>query len=160
MYAARRVSLSPIYPFFQCPILFFLRWAIPVCLLTSWIYMRTKYHWTQIFVWFILLITYRCLTCGRIGSRRVCWCLLLGLGCWSRPTFSLVRMVMLRAAARETHSWWQRPRYTALVRTCFIDIPMGQPYLVDSEFDRRILRETFADLRGVYLSPFLAFTRV
>lgn len=25
-------------------------WAIPVCLLFSWIYMRPKYHWTQILV--------------------------------------------------------------------------------------------------------------
>jgi len=24
-------------------------WAIPVCLFTCWVYMRTKYHWTQIF---------------------------------------------------------------------------------------------------------------
>jgi len=23
-------------------------WAIPVCLFTSWIYMKTKYHWTQV----------------------------------------------------------------------------------------------------------------
>ncbi|KAF8552149.1 DUF914-domain-containing protein [Imleria badia] len=23
-------------------------WAIPMCLLTSWLYMRTKYHWTQV----------------------------------------------------------------------------------------------------------------
>ncbi|KAI9567985.1 solute carrier family 35 member SLC35F1/F2/F6, partial [Boletus coccyginus] len=23
-------------------------WAIPVCLFTSWMYMRTKYHWTQV----------------------------------------------------------------------------------------------------------------
>lgn len=25
-------------------------WAIPVCLLFCWIYMRPKYHWTQILV--------------------------------------------------------------------------------------------------------------
>ena len=25
-------------------------WAIPVCLFFSWVYMRTKYHWTQILV--------------------------------------------------------------------------------------------------------------
>ncbi|KIJ63079.1 hypothetical protein HYDPIDRAFT_134817 [Hydnomerulius pinastri MD-312] len=24
-------------------------WAIPVCLLSCWVYMKTKYHWTQIF---------------------------------------------------------------------------------------------------------------
>ena len=26
------------------------RWAIPVCLFFSWVYMRTKYHWTQLLV--------------------------------------------------------------------------------------------------------------
>jgi len=26
----------------------FARWAIPVCLFFSWVYMRTKYHWTQL----------------------------------------------------------------------------------------------------------------
>ena len=25
-------------------------WAIPVCLLFAWIYMRPKYHWTQLLV--------------------------------------------------------------------------------------------------------------
>ena len=25
-------------------------WAIPVCLLFSWLYMRPKYHWTQLLV--------------------------------------------------------------------------------------------------------------
>ena len=25
-------------------------WAIPVCILFSWIYMRPKYHWTQLLV--------------------------------------------------------------------------------------------------------------
>ena len=25
-------------------------WAIPVCLLFCWIYMRPKYHWTQLIV--------------------------------------------------------------------------------------------------------------
>ncbi len=29
-------------------------WAIPVCLLFSWLYMRPKYHWTQILVRAIL----------------------------------------------------------------------------------------------------------
>ena len=28
----------------------FYRWAIPVCLFLSWVYMRTKYHWTQLLV--------------------------------------------------------------------------------------------------------------
>ena len=30
------------------PLNVYLRWAIPVCLLFSWIYLRPKYHWTQI----------------------------------------------------------------------------------------------------------------
>jgi len=25
-------------------------WAIPVCMLMSWVYMRIKYHWTQLLV--------------------------------------------------------------------------------------------------------------
>ncbi|KAJ3487821.1 hypothetical protein NLJ89_g11677 [Agrocybe chaxingu] len=33
-------------------------WAIPVCLFFSWLYMRTKYHWTQILVRLLLLLLY------------------------------------------------------------------------------------------------------
>lgn len=28
----------------------FHRWAIPVCLFSSWVYMNTRYHWTQVLV--------------------------------------------------------------------------------------------------------------
>ena len=31
------------------------RWAIPVCLFFSWVYMRTKYHWTQLLGVFICI---------------------------------------------------------------------------------------------------------
>lgn len=34
-------------------------WAIPVCLLFSWIYMRPKYHWTQILVRSMLSTVWR-----------------------------------------------------------------------------------------------------
>jgi solute carrier family 35 protein F1/2 len=33
-----------------CSCSLFFRWAIPICLFFSWLYMRTKYHWTQILV--------------------------------------------------------------------------------------------------------------
>jgi hypothetical protein len=33
----------------------FARWAIPVCLFFSWVYMRTKYHWTQLLGVFICI---------------------------------------------------------------------------------------------------------
>lgn len=31
------------------------RWAIPICLFFSWVYMRTRYHWTQLLGVFICI---------------------------------------------------------------------------------------------------------
>ena len=52
LYASRCVSL-----FFMIidQLRFFSRWAIPSCLFFCWLYMRTKYHWTQLFVRYELL---------------------------------------------------------------------------------------------------------
>ena len=33
---------------------FISRWAIPVCMLFLYVYMRTRYHWTQLLVRFLL----------------------------------------------------------------------------------------------------------
>jgi solute carrier family 35 protein F1/2 len=34
-----------------------LSWAIPVCMLFSYLYMRPKYHWTQLLVGILLVFT-------------------------------------------------------------------------------------------------------
>jgi len=44
------MRMSPLLPHHLALLNFIHSWAIPVCMFFSWVYMRPKYHWTQILV--------------------------------------------------------------------------------------------------------------
>jgi hypothetical protein len=49
-----------------------LSWAIPVCLFFCWVYMRTKYHWTQVLVRNHQSVVISMTESVRIGHPSVC----------------------------------------------------------------------------------------
>ena len=81
------------------------RWSISVCLFFSWIYMRPKYHWTQILV--SDAVSWSCFTVpGLIRPYyRVYLCPWGDSGCLFGPTYSRIRISQPRPEGRAMHLW-------------------------------------------------------
>ena len=125
----------------------FCRWAIPMCLFTSWLYMRTKYHWTQVLVGFGLLRV----AIFHIGLISQGVAISIGGLC--------LLVVSDLVTGKDGHAE-RRGLGDALIliaATIFGICAYSDEYITNqvtylshSECNRRVLRETFTSLRGAF----------
>lgn len=125
-------------------------WAIPVCMFFSWVYMRPKYHWTQILVSpQQLMIPDDYLNFSLVRAFLFVW---RGLDYSWRPTKSPTRTGQRLTEPKGTVSWLLEQRFMALVHIR-LSLSCWETDLVPhSKRDGGVFRQKTPSLWGLLLS--------
>lgn len=116
------------------------RWSIPVCLFFSWIYMRPKYHWTQILVRTEAVVISWLLDWQ--DCNRACLYAYADLECWLVLTHSRTKILQLRTEEKVMPLWlWER-HFMALVSNALSNLRVFTWFVLANATEEFLVRRS------------------